>query len=377
MWRALIILIGAGAVGALGYLAICGGGPESLAAFGRAPQRIESELQAAAAKALAGRGFDWAQVRMDGQIALLTGEAPKEEERADARAAVLASAGRGGWWRGGVVSVIDRTTLAPPVSPYEWTAVKSEAGVALKGVAPSRTVRADLVAYAKSVFGGAVADDMKIARGAPDESTWASVAREALSQLAALTEGRAVLKDERLRIDGATESAAARDRVRAAIARLPAPFVGVERISAPEPAAAAPGPAAPGDIVDLSEIADAVVCQDLFDRLTKDDAISFGKGEAVIEKESYPLLERLAVAARRCRSLRVVVTGHTDDTGEAEANVKLSEKRAQAVADFLVLRGVETVRVEARGAGGAEPIAPNDTEEGRAKNRRIAFQIAR
>ena len=65
--------------------------------------------------------------------------------------------------------------------------------------------------------------------------------------------------------------------------------------------------------------------------------------------------------------------GHTDNVGKDEDNLILSERRAKAVYDYLILRGVDPARLTYRGYGESQPIAPNDTPEGRAQNRRTTL----
>jgi len=72
---------------------------------------------------------------------------------------------------------------------------------------------------------------------------------------------------------------------------------------------------------------------------------------------------------------RIAVEGHTDNVGSDEANLALSQRRAQAVAVWLTQHGIETGRVEARGLGAGRPIVPNDSASGRAANRRVEFHI--
>lgn len=363
MVRLFILFAGVLVLAGVGYLATASTAPSFLAPYAGAPGRVEAVLQDAAAAALKERGLDWAEVRLDGQFAVLTGEAPKEEERAEARAAVMTAAGPGGLMRGGVVRVRDLTQLAPPVSPYEWRAVKDGARATLSGAVPSRAVRAELVADASGLFTGGVVDMMQIARGAPDELAWTAVARSALVQLANLRDGRVTLKDERLTVQGASVDAATRERITSEIAKLPSPFVAVARIDAPEPGGettlAAVGPetiADPG-----GELRDPVLCQDMFDRLASEGDIAFDAEGATIEKESYPLLERLAIAARRCASMQIVVEGHQIRTAEAAVKA-LSERRAQAVADYIVLKGAAPDRVTAQGvADETEPVKSGTT----------------
>ena len=70
-------------------------------------------------------------------------------------------------------------------------------------------------------------------------------------------------------------------------------------------------------------------------------------------------------------NLKVEIDGHADSTGAPEYNMALSEKRAQAVKDFFVTRGVDPDRLTTKGFGITKPAASNDTREGRAKNRRV------
>jgi len=105
------------------------------------------------------------------------------------------------------------------------------------------------------------------------------------------------------------------------------------------------------------------------------EPILFASGEATINAESAPILERLALAINATPGVDVEVVGHTDGQGGVETNQEISERRAQAVVDRLVALGVDVERLRARGAGESEPIGDNDTEEGRAQNRRIAFEF--
>jgi len=71
------------------------------------------------------------------------------------------------------------------------------------------------------------------------------------------------------------------------------------------------------------------------------------------------------------------VGGYTDDVGSAAANLKLSERRAQAVRQAIVRDGIAPTRVQAEGYGEKHPVADNATEEGRARNRRIALRVTK
>jgi outer membrane protein OmpA-like peptidoglycan-associated protein len=104
--------------------------------------------------------------------------------------------------------------------------------------------------------------------------------------------------------------------------------------------------------------------------------IHFVSGRDVVDAESEKVLDELAALLRNHPEIaRVAVDGHTDNAGPEAANIALSQRRALAVMKALIGRGVDARRLEARGFGPRRPIGPNDTPEGRAKNRRVEFQI--
>lgn len=102
--------------------------------------------------------------------------------------------------------------------------------------------------------------------------------------------------------------------------------------------------------------------------------IEFDFEKATIRPSSQPVLDR-AVEILEKYGLRVRITGHTDDVGTPEFNEELSRQRAEAVKAYLVEAGVDPSRIEIEGRGATEPLAPNDSEANRAKNRRIEFKV--
>jgi outer membrane protein OmpA-like peptidoglycan-associated protein len=73
--------------------------------------------------------------------------------------------------------------------------------------------------------------------------------------------------------------------------------------------------------------------------------------------------------------LRIEVYGHTDNAGDEKKNKELSLNRARAVVDYLVSRGVKSAHVSAEGFGSSKPLVPNNTEEGKKRNRRVEFVL--
>jgi outer membrane protein OmpA-like peptidoglycan-associated protein len=99
--------------------------------------------------------------------------------------------------------------------------------------------------------------------------------------------------------------------------------------------------------------------------------VYFDTGKAVVKPESEPALAEIVKLLAQDANLRLLVVGHTDSTGEIPQNMTLSEARAKAVVAALTAKGIAVARLSAFGCGPLAPVASNDTEEGRAKNRRV------
>lgn len=103
--------------------------------------------------------------------------------------------------------------------------------------------------------------------------------------------------------------------------------------------------------------------------------IAFETGKANIKKSSYKLLDQIAKTFIENKDFIIEVQGHTDNVGKAALNKALSEKRANAVMNYLIKKGVPAERMTAKGYGDEMPIADNKTKAGREKNRRVEFSI--
>ena len=105
------------------------------------------------------------------------------------------------------------------------------------------------------------------------------------------------------------------------------------------------------------------------------DNILFAFGKTAITPEATQALDRLVAFLKDNRDKRGDLEGHTDAVGKEPYNLRLSGKRAAAVKDYLVKRGIEASRISAQGFGGIKPIADGMTEAGRAKNRRVEIKV--
>lgn len=99
--------------------------------------------------------------------------------------------------------------------------------------------------------------------------------------------------------------------------------------------------------------------------------VQFATDKATLLPESKPQLDQVATLLKDAPGLRVGVHGHTDNSGGTQHNQQLSEQRAAAVVDYLASAGIDRQRLQSKGFGDTQPVAGNDTEDGKARNRRV------
>lgn len=104
--------------------------------------------------------------------------------------------------------------------------------------------------------------------------------------------------------------------------------------------------------------------------------LTFETNRSEILSVSFEELNKLADYLSEHLKYKIEISGHTDNRGKDEDNLKLSEERAKSVADYLINKGITKERISYKGFGSTKPITTNDTEEGRLKNRRVEFKIS-
>jgi OOP family OmpA-OmpF porin len=118
-----------------------------------------------------------------------------------------------------------------------------------------------------------------------------------------------------------------------------------------------------------------VTASDMFDALNREGHIAlyinFDTGKSVIKPESRPIIEQIVQMLKSNPELKISVEGHTDNVGNPKSNKTLSNDRANVVVAEIIAQGIDEKRLSAVGYGQDKPIADNNTEEGRAKNRRV------
>lgn len=243
---------------------------------------------------------------------------------------------------------------------YQWAARSTAQGVELDGLVPDDAVHARILEAVRLKFGAAeITDNLVVEAGAVEG--FEDAAMVALQALSRLDDGEVSLQDGMVSIRGsALYDAADQDVVRLMAEDLPSGFASETTIGAAR---------------ETGSLLSAQACQTELNRLTASNSILFDTGEAAIQNHSYGFLDRVARAVKQCGDARLEISGHTDSDGTEADNIALSDRRAQAVIDFMTAAGVASSRLVGIGYGEGRPLESNETEEGKMANRRIEFKV--
>jgi OOP family OmpA-OmpF porin len=286
----------------------------------------------------------------DGQLSL-SGEAPS----AEARRALLARFN--GLYPGGL-GPGTADIKAPIISPYVVSAMRNGKDLTLAGYVPSDGARKELVSLAERRFPGfTVKDNLVLGDGAPRQML--AALNTGLQFLSRLGTGKLSLTDTTVALDGEALHPQAAEQIKAQIAAaLPVGYVGTGMLG-----------------VAAAEPVDTATCQtEIKDQLAL-RAVTFETASSAIDPDSVGLLDAVVGALRRCPTARIAISGHTDSVGTPDVNLDLSQRRADAVADYLVAAGIDAGRIKTAGFGATKAVVGNDTEENRARNRRIEIDL--
>ncbi|MGD9544668.1 MAG: OmpA family protein [Methylocystis sp.] len=248
---------------------------------------------------------------------------------------------------------------AGPIAPYVFSAQRAGGEVTLAGYAPDETIRNRLVETARrNFFDATVVDRLVIAKGAPQN--FAEATDHSLAALARLEDGKLAISDSNVSLAGVARHQGARSDIAAAFSEaLPQSFRGDAQLSTRI----------------VGSTLDAAQCGAALAELLAKAPIVFAADDAAIAPESAPLIDAVAATALRCQGASLEVAAHTDNIGIAEVNLGRSKRRAQAVVERLLKAGVDPFRISAVGYGGEHPIAPNDGDDNRARNRRVEILV--
>lgn len=254
----------------------------------------------------------------------------------------------------------------PPAGAVQadFTATRSPEGVTLvRGPVGSESARGMIDSFARARLAqGNLHVALRHHGDLPDD--WTLRVLAGLDAFAELEQGRLRVSPRLIALHGRTGDPQLASRVAAALNRALGPSEAI-RLDIVYREALDPVAALPSPEECLARIAD----------IQSRSKIIFEPGSTELDADTLRIVRRIATALEDCADVRLIVAGHTDSQGRSEMNRDLSEARAQSVVTALVAEGVLPSSLTAVGLGEEQPVADNDTEEGREANRRIEFRL--
>ena len=264
-------------------------------------------------------------------------------------------------------------TAAPSAARPTRFALSNDSGaVRASGVVPDDAAKTSMTDALNAVFG---ADNVKSDIGVDKSATaapWLGAFRAALDAIKGANVD-AIFEGDKINVGGAAMSDSARDKVIAALKAAVGAGVTVGALS--DKTAAAVAVANDRATTELASLQSGFGVKDLLFALN-DSVVNFASSSAEVPESMAPFLKAAAADLKRLKAGHVLeVAGYTDNTGDAALNLALSQKRAEAVREALIKYGADPDMLVAKGYGEADPVASNDTAEGRLKNRRIEYHV--
>ena len=251
-----------------------------------------------------------------------------------------------------------KADIAPgAMSPYVFTAAREGGQLTLTGYAPDESTRKRIIEAArKRFFDATVNDRLVVAKGAP--TGFADAVEASFSALARLAEGRLAIKGGDLSLAGVARHQTARADIEHGLNdSLPPGFKSDLQLRANSEASL------PADQCRAALVALA------------SKPVVFSADDLSVAADSAPLMDAIVATAMRCQNVAIEIGAYTDNAGIEEINLARSKRRANTVLETLVKSGVEPMKLTAVGYGSQRPVAQNDSEENRARNRRVEFTV--
>jgi outer membrane protein OmpA-like peptidoglycan-associated protein/uncharacterized protein YidB (DUF937 family) len=270
------------------------------------------------------------------------------------------------------VATAEPTAPAPAATPTRFALSNDNGEVRASGVVRDQDAKTSIVDALNAVFGpDKVKSDISVDPSAIAAS-WLGKLRAVLDTLKGANVD-AIFKGDQINVGGASMDDVARGKIIAALTSAVGTGVTVGALS--DKTAAAVAIANDRATSELASLQSGFGVKDLLFALN-DSKVNFASDSAEVPEAMAPFLKTAAADLKQLKAGHVLeIAGYTDNTGDAALNLALSQKRAEAVRDAFIKYGADPETLVAKGYGEADPIASNDTAEGRLKNRRIEYHV--
>ncbi len=227
------------------------------------------------------------------------------------------------------------------------------APVIAEGVVPDQATKAQILDKLRALYGDARVVDRIRVESIPTPPNWGTYVGNMLAPgLTRVSAGKLEINGQAVRISGDVANEAQRQQVLSELSM-----------------------ASNTSYTVTSGLQMGASAQNVLDDTLGDRIIEFRSGSATLTPLGGSILDEMALKLEELGDVRVQVIGHTDNVGNREGNLALSHGRAEAVRVYLTQRGVDAQRISVLGKGPDEPTSDNETEDGRARNRRIQFRL--
>ncbi|ALX13152.1 cell envelope biogenesis protein OmpA [Burkholderia cepacia JBK9] len=238
-------------------------------------------------------------------------------------------------------------TITPP--PANATPGQVVAG----GKVPDEATKAAVLQKLRDTYGAAnVVDQIEVGDVATPPNWSANVQKLLGAQLKQISKGQLKINGTQIEVKGEVHNEAQRQQLASDMANTLNPTYTIKnglRVSASE--------------------------QGVLDQTLANRTIEFETGSATLTPQGRLILDQMAAALAKMQNRTVDIIGHTDNSGNRTSNIALSQARADAVKGYLITKSIQPQQMTTTGVGPDQPIAPNDTADGRARNRRIEFRV--
>ena len=272
------------------------------------------------------------------------------------------------------VATAEPTAPASASTPTRLALSNDNRVVRASGVVRDEDAKTSIVNALNAVFG---ADKVKSAISIDQSAvaaSWLGNFRAALEALKGANVD-AIFEGDKVNVGGGAMGDAARDKIIASLKSALGATVTVGALT--DKTAAAVAVANNRATTELASLQSGFAVKDLLFALN-DSAVNFASDSAEVPESMAPFLKTAAADLKQLKAGHVLeIAGYTDNTGDAALNLALSQKRAEAVRQALIKYGADPEMLVAKGYGEADPIASNDTAEGRLKNRRIEYHVVK